>query len=99
MSGVNNFLDTTFELASKGDEILGPCKKCANCKWHQRNVEDHLVVYGFVQGYTNVFLMEKVFPPEIIQIIIRKVPTCVTILLAYFMILLEMLHLIWGLRE
>jgi len=53
ISGVNNFLDTAFERASKGDEILCPCKKCANCKWHHRNVvEDHLVVYGFVQGYT-----------------------------------------------
>ncbi|XP_049387467.1 uncharacterized protein LOC125851762 [Solanum stenotomum] len=53
ISGVNNFLDTTFERASKGDEILCPFKKCANCKWNHRNVvEDHLVVYGFVQGYT-----------------------------------------------
>ena len=29
--GLNNFLDTTFELASKGDEIFCPCKKCAKC--------------------------------------------------------------------
>ena len=30
-----------------------PCKKCAICKLHKQNVvEDHLVFYGFVQGYT-----------------------------------------------
>ncbi|XP_027774397.1 uncharacterized protein LOC107024437 isoform X1 [Solanum pennellii] len=53
ISGVNNFLYTTFELASRGYYILCPCKKCANCKWHQQNVvQEHLVVFGFVQGYT-----------------------------------------------
>ncbi|XP_019253851.1 PREDICTED: uncharacterized protein LOC109232539 [Nicotiana attenuata] len=50
---VNNFLDKACERASQGNEILCPCKKCANCSWHYRNVvEDHLVAYGFVQGYT-----------------------------------------------
>ncbi|XP_019261156.1 PREDICTED: uncharacterized protein LOC109239086 [Nicotiana attenuata] len=50
---VNNFLDKAFKQASQGNEILCPCKKCANCNWHYRNVvEDHLVAYGFVQGYT-----------------------------------------------
>ena len=53
ISGVNNFLDKAFELASKGDEIFCPCKKCAKCMQHQWNVvKDHFVVYRFVQGYT-----------------------------------------------
>uniref|UniRef100_M1DTK7 Retrotransposon protein, Ty3-gypsy subclass n=1 Tax=Solanum tuberosum TaxID=4113 RepID=M1DTK7_SOLTU len=51
--GVNNFLDKAFERASQGKEILCPCKKCINRYWHYRNVvEDHLVVDGFVDGYT-----------------------------------------------
>ncbi|XP_019255009.1 PREDICTED: uncharacterized protein LOC109233579 [Nicotiana attenuata] len=51
--GVNDFLDKVFERASQGNEILCPCKKCINHYWHYRNmVEDHLVVNGFVDGYT-----------------------------------------------
>ncbi|XP_060210618.1 uncharacterized protein LOC132637562 [Lycium barbarum] len=51
--GVNNFLDKAFERASQGDEILCPCKKCVNRYWHYKNVvEDHLVVEGFVDNYT-----------------------------------------------
>ncbi|XP_019263792.1 PREDICTED: uncharacterized protein LOC109241509 [Nicotiana attenuata] len=51
--GVNNFLDKAFERASQRNKILCPCKKCINRYWHYRNVvEDHLVVNGFVDGYT-----------------------------------------------
>ena len=94
ISGVNNFFDTNFQRTSKEDEILCPCKKCANCKCYQRNVvEDHLVVYGFLQGYTKwIFQGERVSSRKNLDN--YKVPTCVTILMAYFMILLEMLHLI-----
>ncbi|XP_075074545.1 uncharacterized protein LOC142162131 [Nicotiana tabacum] len=53
IGGVNNFLDKAFERAAQGNEILCPCKKCINLYWHYRNVvEDHLVVHGFVDGYT-----------------------------------------------
>nr|XP_009769766.1 PREDICTED: uncharacterized protein LOC104220570 [Nicotiana sylvestris] len=60
--GVNDFLDKAFERASEGNEILCPCKKCANCYWRIRNVvEDHLVGYGFIQGYTKwIFHGEKI---------------------------------------
>ncbi|XP_060195087.1 uncharacterized protein LOC132624303 [Lycium barbarum] len=52
VSGVNDFLDKAFERASKGNEILCPCKKCINRYWHYRNVvEGHLVVNGFAYGY------------------------------------------------
>ncbi|XP_075080438.1 uncharacterized protein LOC107798997 [Nicotiana tabacum] len=51
--GVNDFLDKAFERASQGNEILCPCQKYINRNWHYRNVvEDHLVVNGFVDGYT-----------------------------------------------
>ncbi|XP_019230042.1 PREDICTED: uncharacterized protein LOC109211006 [Nicotiana attenuata] len=51
--GVNDFLDKAFERASQGNKILCPCQKCINRYWHYRNVvEDHLVVNGFVDGYT-----------------------------------------------
>ncbi|XP_019267386.1 PREDICTED: uncharacterized protein LOC109244707 [Nicotiana attenuata] len=51
--GVNDFLDKAFERAAQGNEILCPCKKCMNRYWYYRNVvEDHLVVHGFVDGYT-----------------------------------------------
>ncbi|XP_019226066.1 PREDICTED: uncharacterized protein LOC109207583 [Nicotiana attenuata] len=51
--GVNDFLDKAFERAAQGNEILCPCKKCMNLYWYYRNVvEDHLVVHGFVDGYT-----------------------------------------------
>ncbi|XP_070003906.1 uncharacterized protein [Nicotiana sylvestris] len=51
--GVNDFLDKAFERASQENEILCPCKKCLNRYWYYRNVlEDHLVVHGFVDGYT-----------------------------------------------
>ncbi|XP_019261871.1 PREDICTED: uncharacterized protein LOC109239741 [Nicotiana attenuata] len=50
---VNDFLDKAFERAAQGNEILCPCKKCMNRYWYYRNVvEDHLVVHGFVDGYT-----------------------------------------------
>ncbi|XP_070013274.1 uncharacterized protein [Nicotiana sylvestris] len=60
--GVNDFLDKAFERASQGSEILCPCKKCSNCQWHYRNVvEDHLVCYGFIQGYTKWIFHGKKF--------------------------------------
>ncbi|XP_019252797.1 PREDICTED: uncharacterized protein LOC109231602 [Nicotiana attenuata] len=53
IQGVNKFLDKAFERASQGNQILCPCKVCANCFWHHRNVvEDHLIVNDFVHGYT-----------------------------------------------
>ncbi|XP_075092458.1 uncharacterized protein LOC142172685 [Nicotiana tabacum] len=52
IQGVNKFLDKAFERASQGNQILCPCKLCANCFWHHRIVvEDHLIVNGFVHGY------------------------------------------------
>jgi len=61
IGGVNNSLYTTFERASKENEIFCPCKKFANCKWYHRNVvEYHLDVYGFVHGYTKwIFHRER----------------------------------------
>ncbi|XP_019255093.1 PREDICTED: uncharacterized protein LOC109233677 [Nicotiana attenuata] len=51
--GVNDFLDKAFERAAQGNKILCPCKKYMNRYWYYRNVvEDHLVVHGFVDGYT-----------------------------------------------
>nr|XP_009621832.1 uncharacterized protein LOC104113387 [Nicotiana tomentosiformis] len=51
--GVNDFLDFAFERAAQGKEIMCPCIKCINRYWYYRNVvEDHLVVYGFVKGYS-----------------------------------------------
>jgi len=60
-SGVNDFLDKAFQRASKGNEILCPCKKCINRYWHYRNaVEDHLIVHGFVDGYNKwIFHRER----------------------------------------
>ncbi|XP_019239923.1 PREDICTED: uncharacterized protein LOC109219903 [Nicotiana attenuata] len=53
IQGVNDFLNKTFERASQGNEILCPCKECANYFWYYRNVvKDHLIVNGFVHGYT-----------------------------------------------
>ncbi|XP_019254950.1 PREDICTED: uncharacterized protein LOC109233515 [Nicotiana attenuata] len=51
--GMNDFLDKALERAAQRNEILCPCKKCMNRYWCYRNVvEDHLVVHGFVDGYT-----------------------------------------------
>lgn len=51
--GVNTFLDKVFEKASQGNEIWCPCKKCFNHYWHYRSVvENHLIAFGFVGGYT-----------------------------------------------
>ncbi|KAK6780022.1 hypothetical protein RDI58_022206 [Solanum bulbocastanum] len=66
ISGVNDFLDKAFQRASKGNEILCPCKKCINRYRHYRNVvEDHLIVNGFVDGYNKWIFHGRDFPHEI----------------------------------
>ncbi|KAL4289583.1 hypothetical protein GQ457_14G021380 [Hibiscus cannabinus] len=53
-SGVESFLNLAFATSSQENMILCPCKKCVNINWHVREVvEEHLIVFGFVRGYTN----------------------------------------------
>ncbi|XP_019265558.1 PREDICTED: uncharacterized protein LOC109243116 [Nicotiana attenuata] len=65
--GVNDFLDKAFERASHGNEILCPCTKCINRYWNYRNmVEDHLVINGFFDGYTEWVFHGEGFSSRII---------------------------------
>ena len=53
MNGVDYFLDKAFERAAIGKEILCPCKNCCNRYWEKRdNVREHLIVDGFMKGYS-----------------------------------------------
>ncbi|XP_039134244.1 uncharacterized protein LOC120271636 [Dioscorea cayenensis subsp. rotundata] len=53
ISGVDGFLDMAFQRTAQGQEILCPCKKCLNRNWYYRaTVREHLIVYGFLEGYT-----------------------------------------------
>ncbi|KAL4295324.1 hypothetical protein GQ457_12G009890 [Hibiscus cannabinus] len=53
-SGVESFLNLAFATSSQENMILCPCKKCVNINWHVREVShEHLIVFGFVRGYTN----------------------------------------------
>ncbi|XP_075088329.1 uncharacterized protein LOC142170337 [Nicotiana tabacum] len=54
IEGVQSFLDFAYSYGDpQGEEIQCPCAKCCNIRWTQRNVVyDHLICYGFVQGYT-----------------------------------------------
>ena len=51
--GVVSFLDFAFTKGKpEGREILCPCAKCKNTWYEKRRVVfDHLVAYGFVEGY------------------------------------------------
>ena len=51
--GVDWFLNKAFERASQWNEILCSRKKFFNRNWHSRNmVEDYIICYEFVHGYT-----------------------------------------------
>ncbi|XP_019236266.1 PREDICTED: uncharacterized protein LOC109216558 [Nicotiana attenuata] len=54
IEGVQSFLDFAYSYGDpQGEEIQCPCAKCCNIRWTRRNVVyDHLICYGFVQGYT-----------------------------------------------
>ncbi|XP_075086280.1 uncharacterized protein LOC142168991 [Nicotiana tabacum] len=54
IDGVQSFLEFAYSYGEpQGEEIQCPCAKCCNIRWTQRNiVYDHLICYGFVQGYT-----------------------------------------------
>ncbi|KAL4396184.1 hypothetical protein HN51_000708 [Arachis hypogaea] len=51
--GVNNFLEFAFVIGKPvGKEIQCPCAKCGNTYWREReDVHEHLICYGFVEGY------------------------------------------------
>ena len=53
IEGVQSFLDFAFSVGDpQGEEIQCPCAKCCNIYWYQRHiVYDHLICYGFVEGY------------------------------------------------
>ena len=71
ISVVDSFLDLAFQRASQGQEILCPCKKCLNRNWyHRATVRDHLIVYGFIEGYT-----EWVFHGEGLSIYSQDLPS------------------------
>ncbi|XP_059296849.1 uncharacterized protein LOC132049893 isoform X2 [Lycium ferocissimum] len=54
INGVQCFLDFAYTAGDpQGEEIQCPCAKCCNIPWYRRNIiYDHLICYGFVQGYT-----------------------------------------------
>ncbi|XP_072058102.1 uncharacterized protein [Arachis hypogaea] len=51
--GVNNFLEFAFVIGKPvGKEIQCPYTKCGNTYWCEReDVYEHLICYGFVEGY------------------------------------------------
>ena len=53
IEGVQSFLDFAFSVGDpQGEEIQCPCAKCCNIYWYRRHVVyDHLICYGFVEGY------------------------------------------------
>ena len=53
IDGVEYFLDFAYSVGEpEGEEIQCPCTKCCNINWYRRNVVyDHLICYGFVEGY------------------------------------------------
>ena len=53
-AGVKSFLDFAYSIGNpQGEEIQCPCAKCCNINWYRRHViYDHLICYGFVEGYT-----------------------------------------------
>ena len=60
ISGVESFLDLAFQKTSQGQEILCPCKKCLNRNWyHRATIRGHLIVYGFIEGYTGRVFHEE----------------------------------------
>ena len=54
IDGVQSFIEFAYSYGEpQGEEIQCPFAKCCNIRWIQRNVVyDHLICYGFVQGYT-----------------------------------------------
>lgn len=61
--GVQRFLNFAFDNASQDNLILCPCLKCANINWHGREVvHEHLVVFGFLRGYTIWFFHGECLP-------------------------------------
>ncbi|XP_070009948.1 uncharacterized protein [Nicotiana sylvestris] len=54
VEGVQSLLNFAYSYGDpQGKEIQCPCTICCNIPWTQRNVVyDHLICYGFVQGYT-----------------------------------------------
>jgi len=54
IDGVQSFLDFAYSVGDpQAEQIQCPCSKCCNIHWYRRNViYDHLICYGFVQGYT-----------------------------------------------
>ncbi|GAB2286122.1 hypothetical protein Dimus_020546 [Dionaea muscipula] len=50
--GVNDFLDKAMAKGARGNQICCPCKKCCFRYWFQRDgVYDHLIAFGFTDGY------------------------------------------------
>ena len=69
--GVDSLLDLAFQRASQGQEIFCFSKKCLNRKrYHRATVRDHLIVYGFIKGYT-----EWVFYREGLSIYSQDLPS------------------------
>ncbi|KAH0655576.1 hypothetical protein KY285_030458 [Solanum tuberosum] len=53
LKGVESFLQFAFKQSELEDEIPCPCKKCNNVFHKSRDgVEEHLIIFGIVQGYT-----------------------------------------------
>jgi len=54
IDGVRYFLDFAYIMGKpQGYEILCPCARCRNIMWQNRGtLFDHLIGYGYVNGYT-----------------------------------------------
>ena len=66
--GVQCFLDFAYSVGNpQGAEIQCPYPKCCNIHWYRRHVVyDHLICYGFVEGYTRwINHGERVIPMDV----------------------------------
>ena len=53
LEGLNSFLDFAFQGKLSTDKVLCPYRKCVNYYYKNRiELYDHLVVHGFMVGYT-----------------------------------------------
>lgn len=97
VEGVDGFIKRAISQLNQGDQICCPCTKCVFNFYYTMDVEkDHLIADDFMDGYDKWFFHGEERRKNVISQILQIkliVRGCLMILMVYYMMCIETLHM------